>query len=232
MAESAGKLLIVEDDFTLRRTLRTTLDALGFEADDTANGESALELVRMNQYEAVLLDINMPGIGGIETCLRIRRSFTKLPILVMTVRDSEDDKVNALDAGADDYITKPFQMRELTARVRAAIRRFRAPANPTDAPLIIGEITLDPVKRKVLKSGIELKLTPREFHAMQFLMENAGRPVTHARLLALLWGSGYGDEREYLRVLISTLRKKVETNPSTPEYVLTESYIGYRFREA
>ena len=231
MSESAGRILIVEDDFTLRRTLRTTLDALGFEADDTANGESAVELVRMNQYEAVLLDINMPGIGGIETCLRIRRSFTKLPILVLTVRDNEDDKVNALDAGADDYITKPFQMRELAARIRAAIRRFRAPATPADAPLTIGEITLDPVKRKVLKSGVELKLTPREFDAMQFLMENAGRPVTHARLLALLWGSGYGDEREYLRVLISTLRKKVETNPSTPEYLLTESYIGYRFRE-
>src|SRR5271163_705326 len=232
MPESTGKVLLVEDDTSLRRTLRKTLESLGFVADDAANGETALAMAHMNQNEAVLLDINMPGIGGIETCLRLRRGFTRLPILILTVRESEDDKVNALDAGADDYITKPFQIRELAARIRSAIRRFRAPERPTDAPITIGEITLDPIKRRVLKSGIELKLTPREFDATQFLMENAGRPVTHARLLALLWGSGYGDEREYLRVLISTLRKKVETNPSTPEYVLTESYIGYRFREA
>jgi two-component system KDP operon response regulator KdpE len=179
----------------------------------------------------VLLDINMPGMGGIETCVRIRRSFTRLPILMLTVRDSEDDKVDALEAGADDYITKPFQIRELTARIRSAVRRLRAPATPTEAPLTIGEITLDPMRRKVEKAGVEVRLTPREFKTMHLLMENAGRPIPHARLLAALWGPGYGDEREYLRVLISTLRKKVETDPTNPEYLLTESYIGYRFRE-
>jgi two-component system KDP operon response regulator KdpE len=231
MSESQGKILIVEDDSALRRSLRTTLEALGFETDDAVNGEEALTLVIMNQYEAVLLDVNMPGMGGIETCLRIRRTFTRLPIVLLTVRDSEDDKVNALDAGADDYITKPFQIRELTARLRAAVRRFRAPAMPAEAPITIGEITLDPLRRRVTKAGLELHLTPREFKTMHLLMEHAGRPITHARLLSALWGPGYGDEREYLRVLMSTLRKKVERDSASPEYLLTESYVGYRFRE-
>lgn len=231
MSESQGSILIVEDDFALRRSLRTTLDALGFEVHEAANGEEALTLVNMSPFETVLLDVNMPGMGGIEACSRIRRSFTRLPILLLTVRDSEDDKVNALDAGADDYITKPFQIRELTARIRAAVRRYRAPAMPADTAQTIGEITLDPVRRKVTKAGRDVRLTPREFKTMQLLMEHAGRPITHARLLASLWGPGYGDEREYLRVLISTLRKKIEKDPAEPEYLLTENYVGYRFRE-
>jgi two-component system KDP operon response regulator KdpE len=231
VSESQGSILIVEDDFALRRSLRTTLDALGFEVHEAANGEEALTLVNMSLFETVLLDVNMPGMGGIEACLRIRRSFTRLPILLLTVRDSEDDKVNALDAGADDYITKPFQIRELTARIRAAVRRYRAPAMPAETAHSIGEITLDPVRRRVTKAGREVRLTPREFKTMQLLMEHAGRPITHARLLASLWGPGYGDEREYLRVLISTLRKKLEKDPAEPEYLLTENYVGYRFRE-
>ena len=231
MEEAQGRVLIVEDDSALRRTLRTTLDALGFDIGEASNGEEALMRLRMVDYEAVLLDINMPGMGGIETCRRIRRVFTRLPILMLTVRDSEDDKVEALEAGADDYVTKPFQIRELTARIGAAIRRFRAPAIPSEITLAIGAIMLDPVRRRIEKSGTEVRLTPREFDALQFLMTNAGRPVTHARLLAALRGPGYGDEREYLRVLISQLRKKVEDDPANPTYLLTDSYIGYRFRE-
>ena len=231
LEELHGRVLVVEDDSALRRTLRTTLDALGFDIGEASNGEEALTRLRMVDYEAVLLDINMPGIGGIETCRRIRRIFTRLPILMLTVRDSEDDKVEALEAGADDYVIKPFQIRELTARIRAAIRRFRAPAAPSDMPITIGTIMLDPVRRRVETSGKEARLTPREFDALQFLMENAGRPVTHARLLAALRGPGYGDEREYLRVLISQLRKKLEDDPSDPKYLLTDSYVGYRFRE-
>ena len=129
MDDSQGRLLIVEDDSALRRSLRTTLDALGFDVGEASNGEDGLVRLRMVDYEAVVLDINMPGIGGIETCRRIRRTYTRMPILMLTVRDSEDDKVEALEAGADDYVTKPFQTRELTARIRAAIRRFRAPGN-------------------------------------------------------------------------------------------------------
>lgn len=226
-----GRILIVEDDTVFRRVLRTTLNALEFDIGEASNGEEALTRLRMVDYEAVLLDINMPGMGGIETCRRIRRAFTRLPIVMLTVRDGEDDKVEALDAGADDYVTKPFQIRELTARLRSAIRRVRAPATPSGAPLIIGEITLDPVRHRVENAGEEIHLTPREFDLLQILMETAGRPVTHARLNSVLRGPGYGDEREYVRVLVSQLRKKLETDSSQPDYLLTENSIGYRFRD-
>lgn len=231
MNQSDGRVLIVEDDSPVRRALRTTLDALGFDIGEASNGEEALQRLRMVDYEAVVLDINMPGIGGIETCQRIRRVFTRLPILMLTVRDSEDDKVEALEAGADDYVTKPFQTRELVARIRSAIRRFRAPESPLEMPITIRDVTLDPVRRRIERSGAEVRLTPREFDALQFLMEHAGRPVTHSRLLAALRGPGSGDDREYLRVLIGQLRKKLEDNAVDPEYIVTDSYIGYRFRD-
>ena len=231
MDESQGRLLIVEDDSALRRSLRTTLDVLGFDVGEASNGEDGLVRLRMVDYEAVLLDINMPGIGGIETCRRIRRSYTRIPILMLTVRDSEDDKVEALEAGADDYVTKPFQTRELTARIRSAVRRFRAPETPAQMSIINGAIVLDPVKRRVERSGLEVHLTPREFDALQFLMTHAGRPVTHARLIAALRGPGFGNERAYLRVLIGQLRKKLEDDAADPKYILTDSYIGYRFRD-
>jgi two-component system, OmpR family, KDP operon response regulator KdpE len=231
MEKSQGRLLIVEDDPALRRTLRTTLDALDFDVGEAGNGEEALTRLRMVDYEAVLLDINMPGMGGIETCRRIRRAFTRLPILMLTVRDAEDDKVEALEAGADDYVTKPFQIRELAARLRSAVRRFNAPETPAEMPITIGGIMLDPVRRRVERSGTEIRLTPREFDALQFLMEHVGRPVTHARLLAVLRGPGCGEDREYLRVLVGQLRKKLEDDPAKPAYILTDSYIGYRFRQ-
>jgi two-component system KDP operon response regulator KdpE len=227
-----GRVLIVEDDTALRRTLRTMLTDLGFDIGEASNGEECLMRLRMVDYEAVVLDINMPGIGGIETCRRIRQIFTRLPVLMLTVRNSEDDKVEALEAGADDYVTKPFQIRELTARIRSAIRRFRAPEIPSELPIIIADITLDPVRRRVDKQGIEIRLTPREFEALRMLMEHAGRPVTHARLLASLRGLESVNDREYLRVLIGQLRKKLEDNTANPEYITTDSQIGYRFREA
>src|SRR6201994_765064 len=170
MADSRGRLLIVEDDSALRRSLRTTLDILGFDVGEASNGEDGLVRLRMVDYEAVLLDINMPGMGGIEACRRIRRIHAKMPILMLTVRDSEDDKVEALEAGADDYVTKPFQTRELTARIRAAIRRFRAPETPAEMPITNGAIMLDPVRRRVERDGVEVHLTPREFDALGFLM--------------------------------------------------------------
>jgi two-component system, OmpR family, KDP operon response regulator KdpE len=231
MNEAQGKVLIVEDDSALRRSLRTTLGVLGFDVAEASNGEDALVRLRAVDYEAVVLDINMPGIGGIETCRRIRRIFTKLPILMLTVRDSEDDKVEALEVGADDYVTKPFRTRELTARIRAAVRRFRAPDRPAEMAIVNGSITLDPVRRRVERDGIEIHLTPREFDALQFLMAHAGRPVTHARLLAVVRGPGFGNERAYLRVLVGQLRKKLEDDATNPAYLLTDSYIGYRFRE-
>lgn len=231
MEASQGTVLIVEDDAALRRTLRTTLTAVGFDIGEASNGEEALLRLRMVDYEAVLLDVNMPGVGGIETCRRMRHIFTRLPILVLTVRDSEDDKVEALESGADDYITKPFQIRELTARLRSAIRRFRAPEIPSELPITVGEVTLDPVRRHVNRAGVEVRLTPREFEALQILMKHAGRPVTHARLLAALRGPESITDREYLRVLIGQLRKKLGDNAANPKYITTDSQIGYRFHE-
>lgn len=231
MENTQGRVLIVEDDSALRRSLCTTLGALGFDVAEANNGENALVGLRTNEYEAVILDINMPGIGGIETCRRVRRTFTRLPIIMLTVRDSEDDKVEALEAGADDYVTKPFQTRELTARIRTAIRRFRAPETPADMPLNNGPIMLDPLTRRVERSGVEIHLTPREFDVLQLLMTHAGRPVTHARLLATIGGPGIGNERGYLRVLIGQLRRKIEDDAANPIYLLTDSYIGYRFHD-
>jgi len=231
MSATNGTVLIVEDDSSLRRTLHTTLAALDFDIGEASTGEDALRRLRMVDYELVLLDMNMPGLDGIETCRRIRRSYSRLPILMLTVRDSEDDKIQALDSGADDYITKPFQIRELTARIRSAIRRFRAPEVPPEEPFTIGLITLDPDRRTVEKSGIPIRLTPREFNALRFLMENAGKPLTHGVLITALWKSEFGGSRESLRVLISNLRAKLEEDAANPEYLLTESQVGYRFRD-
>ncbi len=151
---------------------------------------------------------------------------------MLTVRDEEDDKVEALDAGADDYVTKPFQIRELTARLRAAIRRSKTSTVEPESWIVIGDVMLNPSRHRVEKLGQELRLSPKEFEMLRYLMEHAGRPVPHNRLLTSIWGSEYGNEREYLRVLISQLRKKVEDDPARPTYILTESHIGYRFREA
>ena len=232
MDAAQGKVLIVEDDAALRRSMRSTLSILGFDIGEAGNGEEALMRLRMVDYDAVLLDINMPGMGGMEACSRVRRVFTRLPILMLTVRDSEDDKVHALESGADDYITKPFQVRELTARLRAAIRRYHAPEAPTEMTISIGDITLDPIRRQVEKSGTKLYLTPHEFEALRLLMPHAGRPVTHARFHAALRPSCDLTDRAYLRVLIGQLRKKLGDDSNKPTYIETDGYIGYRFLDS
>jgi two-component system, OmpR family, KDP operon response regulator KdpE len=226
-----GSVLIVEDDAALRQGLRSTLQVAGFCPGEASSGEEAAFALRQHQFEAVLLDVNMPGIGGMETCRRIRQMHPLLPILMLTVRDEEKDKVEALDAGADDYITKPFQFLELTARLRSAIRRFRTRTEIPDRPVTVGDIVLDPSTRRVTKKGQEIPMTPREFELLHTLMQHAGRPVPHQRLLALVWGPAYGGEREYLRTYVSQLRRKLEDDPSHPVYLLTDSYVGYRFRD-
>jgi two-component system KDP operon response regulator KdpE len=230
--EQRSNVLVVEDDVGIRQSLIETLTALGFLIGQASTGEEALLRLRMIDYDAVLLDINMSGMGGIAACRIISQNYPRLPVVMLTVRDEEDDKVEALDAGADDYVTKPFQIRELTARLRAAIRRSKASEVPSDSPIVIGSLVLDPGRRRVEKMGQEIHLTPKEFSMLRYLMEHAGRPVPHTRLLTSVWGPEYGNEREYLRVLISQLRKKIEDDPARPTYILTESYIGYRFREA
>jgi two-component system, OmpR family, KDP operon response regulator KdpE len=226
-----GKVLLVDDDASIRRALRTTLSALGFEVEEASSGEQAVSFVRTERYDAVLLDINMPGRGGIEACRNLRRLAPGLPILMLTVRDSADDKIDALDAGADDYITKPFHVGELTARVRSAVRRSRLAQGESEKVIAIGEIELDRERRLVRKSGAILHLTPKEFDLLYCLMSHAGKPLTHARLLTSVWGTEYGNEVEYLRTFVRQLRRKLEGDPSSPEYILTDSYIGYRFKE-
>lgn len=223
-------MLIVDDERSIRVSLRTILTGLDFVIVEAARGEEALSLVRTAQFDIVLLDINMPGIGGIEVCRSLRRSFPKLPIIMLTVQGSEDRKVEALDAGADDYITKPFQLRELIARIRAAVRRNKLP-DEEGAVLIVGDVSLDAARHLVQKKGRMVHLTPKQFELLHFLMANAGRPVPHGKLLRSVWGPEYGNELEYLRTFVRQVRMKIEDDPANPKYLLTESHIGYRFRE-
>ena len=226
-----GTVLVVDDDSSTRRALRMTLSGMGFTVVEAARGEEALSLVRVTRFDAVLLDVDMPGMGGLEACRAIRHAVARLPILMLTVLDSENDKVLALDAGADDYITKPFHLRELTARLRSAVRRRNALDVNRDHPIRMGEIELDPVKYRVQKRGRSIHLTPKEFEMLHYLMLHAGEPIPHARLLKSVWGPEYGNELEYLRTFVRQLRKKIEDDPRHPQYLLTDAYIGYRFNE-
>jgi two-component system KDP operon response regulator KdpE len=228
---SQGKVLIVDDEPSIRRAIRTTFGTLGFDIAEAMTGEQALPLLRAANFDAVLLDVNMPGMGGLEACREIRRQFPRIAVLMLTVRDNEDDKVEALDAGADDYVTKPFPIRELVARVRAAVRRSHAPSGTVNTVITIGEITLDPARRLVQKNGHAVHLTPKEFDLLLYLMKHAGLPMMHARLLSAVWGAEYGNELEYLRTFMRQLRKKLEDDAAHPKYLLTDSHIGYRFRE-
>jgi two-component system KDP operon response regulator KdpE len=231
MSQPEIRILVVDDESAIRRALRPPLLELGFQVAEASRGEEALQLLRAGAYDVVLLDVNMPGIGGTETLRRIRAFAPRLPILMLTVRDQEEEKVAALDLGADDYVTKPFSTRELIARIRAAVRRFRAPARAGDAPIAIGEILLDPVKRSVTKRGETIHLTRKEFDILHCLMGRAGRVVTYAKLLTAVWGADCREEVEYLRTFVRQLRKKIEDEPAHPRYLLTDVYVGYRFAD-
>jgi two-component system, OmpR family, KDP operon response regulator KdpE len=226
-----GMILIVEDDAVLRHSLSTTLGALGFEVMEAPNGELALAELRMHRFEVVLLDLNMPGMGGMSACKKIRAAYPRLSIIVLTVRNRDEDKIAALDAGADDYVTKPFGLPELTARIRAGVRRMSQPLDSDTCPIEVGDLRIDPVTRRMTKKGVELHMTPKEFELMHVLMQHAGAPIAHHKLLTEVWGEEYGNEREYLRTYISQLRRKIEDNPADPQYLLTENYIGYRFQQ-
>ena len=232
MSQPELRILVVDDESAIRRALRPPLLELGFQVAEASRGEEALQLLRSSTFDAVLLDVNMPGVGGIETLRRIRSFAPRLPILMLTVRDQEEEKVEALDLGADDYVTKPFSTRELIARIRAAVRRVRAPIRAEDAPIEIGEIRLDPVKRLVTLRGQAVHLTRKEFDILHCLMSRAGRVVTYAKLLTAVWGADCREEVEYLRTFVRQLRKKIEDDPSNPLYLLTDVYVGYRFADA
>jgi two-component system KDP operon response regulator KdpE len=231
MNSEACNLLIVDDERAIRLSLRTILANFGFETVEAARGEEALALVRTAHFDAVLLDINMPGMGGIEVCRIMRKAAPRLPIVMLTVQGGEDHKVEALDAGADDYITKPFQLRELTARLRAAVRRNKS-VEDVDSTIVIGDVMLDPGRHLVEKKGRAVHLTPKQFELLHYLMTHAGRPIPHAKLLRSVWGPEYGNELEYLRTFIRQIRMKIEEDPANPQYLTTDSHIGYRFSES
>ncbi len=232
MNQTAIRILIVDDESAIRRALKPPLAELGFQFSEASRGEEALQLLRSSSYDVVLLDINMPGIGGIETLRRIRAFAPRLPVLMLTVRDCESEKVEALELGADDYITKPFSTRELIARIRTAVRRVHAPARAEDAPIEIGVIRLNPSKRSVTRRGQAVHLTRKEYDILYTMMSRAGRVVSYAKLLTAVWGADCREEVEYLRTFIRQLRKKIEDDPSNPVYLLTDVYVGYRFADA
>jgi two-component system KDP operon response regulator KdpE len=231
MSASSLRVLLVDDEPAMRRALRTPLNELGFQTVEVSRGEEALRLVRTEPFDVVLLDIQMPGIGGMKTLARLRALAPRLPILMLTVLDSEEQKVEALECGADGYITKPFSMRECIARIRSAVRRAQTPERPEDSPLQIGDIQILPVRRLVSKAGRFIHLTRKEYDILHYLMTHAGRAVTYGKLLGSVWGVEYRTEVDYLRTFIRQLRKKIEDDPSNPRYLLTDAYVGYRFAE-
>jgi len=219
-------ILIVDDEPQIRRVMLTTLSSHGYTVFEAKSGEEALELIRANRTDLIILDVNLPGISGLDTCREIRAS-SDVPIIMLTVRNSERDKVQALDAGADDYVVKPFGVEELMARIRAALRRA-APGESIPA-FTSDDLTIDFEKRAVTVKGNPVKLTPKEFELLRQLVANAGKSQAHRRLLQAVWGPDYGEETEYLRVFINQLRKKIEPDPQHPCYIHTEPWIGYRF---
>lgn len=224
---SAGRILVIDDEPQIRRLMRTTLISAGYEVDDARTGEEGLEKTGAYHPDLVLLDINMPGMGGLETC-KLLRADKNVAIIMLTVRDSEADKVAALDAGADDFITKPFSTPELLARIRAALRRVpNSQASPSR--IQIGPLVIDFVARTVSKGGAPTHLTPKELDLLQYLTQHPNHAISHRELLQAVWGPDYGHEVDYLRAFIKTLRKKIELNPDRPEYITTEPWVGYRF---
>jgi two-component system KDP operon response regulator KdpE len=224
---NSSKIMVVDDDPQIRRVLRTALVAQGYEAIDARNGEEALDMMKEQRADLVILDVNMPGMNGLETC-RAMRSFTEVPIVMLTVRDAETDKVEALDAGADDYVTKPFGSPELLARIRAALRRSPQMMPETNS-VRFDDVEINFTTRRVIVGEREARLTPKEFELLQYMVAHPNVPLTHTKLLQSVWGPDYGEEVEYLRVFINQLRKKIEKNPSNPKYLLTEPWVGYRF---
>jgi two-component system, OmpR family, KDP operon response regulator KdpE len=226
---SAGRILVVDDDPQIRRVMRVTLTAQGYEVNDARSGEEALEKLRQRQSDLVLLDMNMPGLGGIETCREIRAG-SDVAIIMLTVRDSEADKVEALDAGADDYVTKPFRTQELLARIRAALRRAPSARAAEIQHLTLGATEVDFEARRVRTGARDVRLTPKELDVLRYLALHAGKVVPHRELLQAVWGPDYGDEVDYLRVIVNQLRKKIEAEPSHPMHLLTEPWVGYRLQ--
>jgi len=223
------RILVVDDDPQLRRVMKAALTKQGYIIGDARSGEAALEKLRDERHDLVILDRNMRGIGGVETCRSIRE-HSDIGIIMLTVRKTELEKIEALDAGADDYITKPFSMPELLARIRANLRR--SPLSPRQGSDVItfDEVQVNLGSHHVAIQGREVRLTPKQFEVLNYLIANPNVSIPHARILQNVWGPDYGGEVEYLHVLVNQLRKKIEPDPSKPRYILTEPWFGYRFQ--
>jgi two-component system, OmpR family, KDP operon response regulator KdpE len=225
---SAGRILVVDDEPQIRRIMRTTLTGAGYEVDDAKTGEEAIDKLRDYHPDLILLDVNMPGMGGLAACREIRAS-TGVGIIMLTVRNTEADKVQALDAGADDFVNKPFSTPELLARIRAALRRVPASAQSSPTRIRTGKLVIDFAGRTAFNGVRTSHLTPKELDLVRYLTSHANEAVPHRELLQAVWGPDYGDQVDYLRVFIRNLRKKIESDPDHPELVTTEPWVGYRF---
>jgi two-component system KDP operon response regulator KdpE len=224
-----ARILIVDDEPQLRRVMKAALAKQGYITADARNAESALDMLGKERFDMVLLDRNMPGMSGVECCREIRAS-SDIGVIMLTVRKAEEDRIEALDAGADDYVTKPFSMPELFARIRANLRRV--PSAPRQGPNVIefGEVRVDLGGHHVSVRGEGVRITPKQFDVLEYFIANPNVAIPHAKILQAVWGPDYGNEAEYLHVVVNQLRKKIEPDPSKPRYILTEPWIGYRFQ--
>ena len=223
------KILIVDDEPSLLATMAPLLRSRGYEVLTAMSGRAALEAVERDKPDLIVLDLGLPDLDGIEVCRVIREQSTT-PVVVLSARGAEADKVRALDMGADDYVTKPFGAEELTARIRAALRRTEASV-ATSEPIVRGDLVIDRERFRVVRAGEDVRLTPKEFELLSYLAQRPGRVVTHRTILRAIWGANAVDQPEHLRVLVGALRKKLEPNPSSPKYILTEPWVGYRFAD-
>ncbi len=224
----AQRILVVDDETQIARVLRRGLSARGYEVQTASDGEEALSTFSQWPADLVITDLSMPQMGGLELCRRLRK-LSQVPIIVLSVKGEERTKVEALDAGADDYITKPFGIDELLARVRAALRRAPTAAAHEVTEIELGDFRVDLEARAVIVRAEEVHLTPKEYELLVYLIRHAGKVLTHRVLLGAVWGGDYTEQTEYLRVFVGQLRKKIEADPSKPRYILTEPWIGYRF---
>jgi two-component system, OmpR family, KDP operon response regulator KdpE len=228
MASDGARILVVDDEKQIRRMLKTALTGFGYDIAEASSGHEGLNQTAIFHPDLIILDLGLPDFDGTEVVRRLRE-WTQIPIIILSVREQEQDKIRALDAGADDYITKPFGMGELLARIRVALRHM---AKTEDEPVLtFGELTVDLAHRRVTLKGEDLKLTPTEYELLKYLALQAGKVVTHKQLLRAVWGPNYQEETHYLRIYIGQLRRKIEADPSQPSYIMTESGVGYRMKE-
>lgn len=228
MSKGGARILVVDDEIEIVRALQRSLTAYGFEVFTAGSGEEALEAVSHHRPDVMLLDLGLPGISGLEVCKEVRAQ-SNLPIIVLSVKDTERDKVLALDLGADDYVSKPFGMNEVLARIRVALRHSAQVESGTEPIFSAGPLRVDFAQREVQVNGQEVKLTPTEYDLLKALIKNSGKIMTRHMLLSQVWGTGYGAESHYLHVYVGQLRRKIEPDPAHPRFILTVSGVGYRF---